>query len=81
MESEPGADVGQLEASEFDPPLFVLFESLLEGGYPSSPPCRVVDPEVPHHGLDGWVIWAQEFGELLVDDFVCDNESCLVAVH
>ena len=80
MESESGADVGQLEAPEFDPPLFVFTEPLLKSGNPPLPPCRVVDSKISHHGLNGWIIRPQEFVQLLVDDLVSDDEGCFVAV-
>ena len=81
MESESGADIGQLEVPELDPPLLVFPEPLLEGGNPPFPACGMVNSQVPHHGLDGRVIGSQKLIKFFVDDLVRDNECCLVTVY
>ena len=77
---QPSAEVGQLEAPEFDPPLFVLVESVLQGGDAASAAGCVVDAQISHHGLDWWVLWSKKFAQLTVDAFVCDDERRFVAV-
>ena len=81
MESESGADVGQFEAAEFDPPLLVLLEPLLEGCYASSPASGMINSKISHHGLDGWVVWPEKLLKFFVDDPVRDDEGCLVTFH
>ena len=80
VQPQPCAKVGQLEAPEFNPPLFVLVEPVLQGGDAASAAGCVVNAQISHHGLDWWVLRSQEFAQLTVDPFVCDDESGFVAV-
>ena len=41
----------------------------------------MINPEISHHGLDGWVVWPEKLLKCFVDDPVRDDEGCLLTVH
>ena len=80
MEPESGAEIGKPQCAQFDAPLLVLLETVLQGGDAASPTGLVIDPEISHNRLDRRVVRAKEFGQCFAGGSVCGNEGRFVVV-
>ena len=60
--------------------MLVLLETVLEGGDAPPSASLVINAQIPHDRLDGWVVWPKNFVQGSVSCLVGDDEGSFVVV-